>query len=119
MRTVGWARGRLDGVEAKLLAVFSRGNGALAEGATDTTSWLAANTKTSGRDAKRSVKRAGVLEVLPELGEALAAGEISAAHVDEIAAIVPAPLLGKAASLVSARKSSTPRELSTSQLACR
>jgi hypothetical protein len=91
--------------------VFARGNGAQADGATDTTSWLANVTKTSGRDAKRSVKRAKVLDALPELGEALAAGEISAAHVDEIAAIVPVPLLPKAGGLVAAAKSSTPEEL--------
>ena len=111
LRTVGGARGRLDVVEARLLAVFARGNGAQADGATDTTSWLADATKTSGRDAKRSVKRAKVLDALPELADALAAGEISAAHVDEIAAIVPVPLLPKAGGLVAAAKSSTPEEL--------
>jgi hypothetical protein len=111
VRAVAAVRGRIDVVEAKALAVFARGNGAQAEGATDTTSWLASATKTSGRDAKRSVKRAGVLDALPELGEALAAGDISAAHVDEIAAIVPPPLLPKAGRLVAAAKSSTPEEL--------
>jgi hypothetical protein len=32
------------------------------------------DTKTSGRDAARSVKRAKVLEALPELGDALGGG---------------------------------------------
>jgi uncharacterized protein DUF222/HNH endonuclease len=111
LRLAAGAYGRLDAAQALLLAMFNRGNGAAADGATDTAAWLAANTKTSGRDASRSVKRAKVIEVLPELGDALAAGEISAAHVDEIAAIVPVKLLPKAARLVAAAKSSTPEEL--------
>jgi len=57
------------------------------------------------------VKRAGVLDALPELADALAAGEVSAAHVDEIAGIVPAKLLPKAGTLVAAAKTSTPEEL--------
>jgi hypothetical protein len=111
LRTVGVVRGRVDVVHAKALAVFSRGNGALLDGATDTAAWLAAQTRTSGRDAKRAVKRAKVLDALPALGEALAAGEISAAHVDEIASTVPAALLPKAGKLVAEAKVSTPEEL--------
>src|SRR5688572_23898926 len=107
LRGVAGVHGRADVVHAKALAVFNRGNGAAADGATDTAAWLAANTKTSGRDASRAVKRAKVIEALPELGDALSNGEISAAHVDEIAAIVPAPLLPKAAKLVAAAKTST------------
>ena len=102
VRAVAVVHGRADVVQGKALAVFSRGNGAQVEGATDTTAWLANATKTSGREAKRAVKRSRVLDALPALAEALAAGEISAAHVDEIAAIVPAPLLPKAGGLVAA-----------------
>ena len=111
LRGVAGVHGRADVVHAKALAVFARGNGAAADGATDTAAWLAANTKTSGRDANRAVKRAGVLEALPGFGEALAAGEISAAHVDVVAGIVPAKLLAKAGGLVAAAKTSTPEEL--------
>jgi hypothetical protein len=111
VRAVAGVHGRADVVHAKALGVFSRGNGAVVDGATDTAAWLANATKTSGRDAKRSVKRSRVLDALPELGEALAAGEISSAHVDEIAAIVPAPLLPKAGKLVAEAKRSTPEEL--------
>ena len=111
LRSVGLVRGRVDWVEARLLAVFSRGNGAQAEGATDTTSWLANASKSSGRDARRAVKRAGVVAALPELGEALADGAVSASHVDAIAGIVPGPLLAQAGGLVAAAKSSTPEEL--------
>src|SRR5215213_2366144 len=81
LRTAASAYGRLDLVQALLLAIFNRGNGARVDGATDTTAWLATNTKMSGRDASRAVKRAKVIEVLPAFGAALAAGEISAAHV--------------------------------------
>src|SRR6476659_4471 len=108
LRTLGPVRGRVDWVEARLLAVFSRGNGAQAEGATDTTAWLANVTKRSGRDAKRAVKRAGVLRALPELSAALADGDVSSSHVDALAGIVPTPLLPKAAVLVAAARSSTP-----------
>ena len=108
LRVAAVAYGRLDVAQALLLAMFNRGNGAAADGATDTAAWLAANTKTSGRDASRAVKRAKVIEALPELGDALSNGEISAAHVDEIAGIVPAKLLPKAGRLVAAAKSSTP-----------
>jgi hypothetical protein len=111
LTTVGVVRGRVDAVEGRLLTAFNRLGGAQHEGATDTTAWLAAATKTSGRDARRAVKRAGVLDALPQLSDALAAGEISAAHVDAVAAIVPAPLLPKAAKLVAAAKTSTPEEL--------
>jgi len=111
LRTLGPVRGRVDWVEAQLLAVFSRGNGAQAEGATDTTAWLAKATKRSGRDAKRAVKRAGVLAALPGLGAALADGDVSSSHVDALAGIVPTPLLPKAAVLVAAARSSTPEEL--------
>ncbi|MEO5842892.1 MAG: recombinase family protein [Acidimicrobiales bacterium] len=95
LQAVALVRGRVDVVDARLVAAFGRVNGAQCDGATDTTSWLANKTKTSGRAAKRRVKRARVIAAVPALGEALAAGEISAAHVDEIAAIVPAPLLAK------------------------
>ena len=111
VRAVAVVHGRADAVQAKALAVFSRGNGAQVEGATDTTAWLANATKTSGRDAKRAVKRSRVLDALPALAEALAAGEISSAHVDEIAGIVPTPLLPKAGRLVTEAKVSTPEEL--------
>jgi len=111
VRGVAGVHGRADAVHAKALAVFARGNGAASDGATDTAAWLAANTKTSGRDASRAVKRAKVIEALPELGDALAAGEISSAHVDAVAGIVPVPLLPKAAKLVAAAKTSTPEEL--------
>src|SRR4051812_17936148 len=89
LRTLGPVRGRVDWVEAQLLAVFGRGKGAQADGATDTTAWLAHATKRSGRDAKRAVKRAGVLGALPELSAALADGAVSSSHVDAIAGIVP------------------------------
>ena len=108
---VARVHGRAEAVHALLLAVFTRGNGAAADGATDTAAWLAAHTKTSGRDASRLVKRAKVIEALPALGDALRAGEISAAHVDVVAGIVPAKLLAKAASLVDAAKSLSPEEL--------
>ena len=111
LRTVGIVRGRVDAVDAWALAAFARVNGAQTDGATDTTAWLAKATKTSGRDAKRSVKRAGVIDALPALGAALAAGEVSAAHVDAVAGTVPAALLPKAGSLVAAAKTSTPEEL--------
>ncbi len=111
LRTAAGAYGRLDVVQALLLGIFTRGNGARADGATDAAAWLAAKTKTSGRDASRAVKRAKVIEALPALGDALSAGEISAAHVDAVAGIVPAALLAKAGSLVAAAKSSTPEEL--------
>ena len=52
-----------------------------------------------------------MIEALPQLGDALKAGEISAAHVDVVAGIVPAGLLPKAASLVDDAKSLTPEEL--------
>src|SRR5438094_313751 len=78
LRSVAGLRGRLDAVDARALAAFARLGGAQDEGATDTTAWLAAATKTSARDAKRAVKRAGVIEQLPALGAALAAGEVSA-----------------------------------------
>jgi hypothetical protein len=76
-----------------------------------TTSWLAAKTKTSGREASRSTRRAKVIEALPGLGDALSAGEISPAHVDVVAGIVPEKLWAKAASLVAAAKSLSPEEL--------
>src|SRR5688572_15961518 len=111
LRTAATAYGRLDLVQALLLGVFHRGGGARAEGATDTAAWLATNAKTSGRDANRAVKRARVIEVLPGFGVALSAGEVSAAHVDVVAGIVPDKLLAKAGSLVVAAKTSTPEEL--------
>ena len=51
LRAAATAYARLDVVHALALAVFTRGNGARADGATDAAAWLAANTKTSGRDA--------------------------------------------------------------------
>ena len=111
LRLAAVAAGRVDAAQALLLAMFHRGNGAAADGATDTTAWLAAKTKTSGRDAARLVKRAKVIAALPGLGDALAAGEISAAHVDVVAGIVPDKLLAKAASLVDDAKSLSPEEL--------
>src|SRR5688500_1817994 len=111
LRTAATAYGRLDMVQALLLGIFHRGGGARADGATDTAAWLATNAKTSGRDGNRAVKRAKVIEVLPGFGAALAAGEVSAAHVDTVASIVPDKLLAKAGSLVVAAKSSTPEEL--------
>ena len=98
----GAGSGRLGG--GAVVGGVCRGNGAQAEGATDTTAWLANATKRSGRDAKRAVKRAGVLAALPALSAALADGEVSSSHVDAIAGIVPASLLPKAAALVAAAK---------------
>ncbi|MEO5839137.1 MAG: DUF222 domain-containing protein [Acidimicrobiales bacterium] len=111
LRALRVVQGRVDVIDARLVAAFGRVNGAQGDGATDTTSWLADKTKTSGRAAKRRVKRAKLIAAVPALGDALAAGEISAAHVDAVAAIVPAPLLAKAGSLVAAAKTSTPEEL--------
>ena len=111
LRLAAVAAGRLDAAHARLLAVFTRGNGPSADGATDAASWLAKATKTSGRDASRSAKRAKVIEALPELGDALKAGEISSAHVDVVAGIVPAKLLAKAGPLVDDAKALTPEEL--------
>jgi hypothetical protein len=111
LRSVGRLRGRLDAIDARALAAFARLGGAQHDGATDTTAWLAEATKTSARDAKRALKRAEVIERLPAFGDALAAGEISAAHVDAVAAIVPASLLPKAGALVKTAKSSTAEQL--------
>src|SRR5881394_2845734 len=71
LRVVGVVQGRADVVQAKALAVFTRLKGAQREGSTDTAAWLVANTKSSGRDANRAVKRAGVLDALPSFAEAL------------------------------------------------
>src|SRR4029450_12404106 len=51
LRTVAVVRGRVDVVEARLLTTLRRGNGAQADGATDTASWLAAQTKRAGGGA--------------------------------------------------------------------
>jgi Domain of unknown function (DUF222) len=98
-------------VDARLLAAFDRIGGHRPEGSTDTSSWLAAATKLSGRDAKRALRRAKVLEALPALGDKLAAGEVSAAHVDALAAVLPAELVPKAGALVAEAGSLTPEEL--------
>jgi hypothetical protein len=111
LRGVVRVHGRAEAVFALALAVFTAGNGPRADGATDAASWLAANTKTSGREASRSAKRARVIEALPGLGDALSAGEISSAHVDVVAGIVPEKLWAKATSLVAAAKSSSPEQL--------
>ena len=42
LRVAAGAYGRLDAAQALLLAMFNRGNGAAADGATDTAAWLAA-----------------------------------------------------------------------------
>src|SRR5207253_3185407 len=78
LRVSASARGRLDVVDARLLAAFDAMGAYRAEGATDTSSWLAAATRLSGRDAKRALRRAKVIEALPGLGDKLAAGELSA-----------------------------------------
>ena len=103
MRASGKARGRLDVVDARFLAAFDRMGGHRPDGATDTSSWLASATKLSGRDAKRALRRAKVLEALPALGDKLAAGEVSAAHVDALAAVLPAKLVPTAGDLVGRR----------------
>jgi hypothetical protein len=111
LRGVVRVHGRAEAVFALALAVFTAGNGPRAAGATDAASWLAANTKTSGREASRSARRARVIEALPGLGDALSAGEISPAHVDVVAGIVPEKLWAKATSLVAAARSSSPEQL--------
>ena len=111
LQSVGSVRGRVDAFEARALAAFDRLGGAKAEGATDTGAWLADRTKTSARDAKRSVQRAAAVDALPALGSLLAAGSVSAAHVDAIGSIVPEKLLSSASPLVEVAKSSTPEQL--------
>ena len=109
-------RGRLDAFDARALAAFERLGGAKADGATDTKAWLNDKTRTSAADAKKRVRRAKTVAALPQLGEALADGAISAGHVDAIGAIVPDKLLPKAGALVDDAKSSTPEELRKSAL---
>jgi hypothetical protein len=57
------------------------------------------------------LRRAKVLEALPVLGDKLAAGEVSAAHVDALAAVLPAKLVPTAGGLVAEAGSLTPEEL--------
>ena len=93
------------------MAGFVSGGGPVAEGATDASAWLAAASKLSGRDAHRVVKRAAVIDALPALGDALAAGAVSVGHVDVVASVVPATLWAQAGELVDVAVLVSPEEL--------
>src|SRR5262245_31978237 len=94
--SIGLVRGRVDACEARVLAAFDRVGGAKADGAVDVAAWLGSRTKRSRRDAKRAVQRAAAVAALPGLGALLAAGVVSAGHVEAIGAIVPDDLLAGA-----------------------
>ena len=111
LRAVAGVRGRLDALEVRCLAAFERGGGPVAEGATNASAWLAAASKSSARDAHRVVKRAAVIDALPALGDALAAGAVSAAHVDVLASVLPAGLWAQAGELVDVAVLVSPEEL--------
>ena len=51
--------------------------GRAADGAADTKAWLNTKTKASAADAKKRVRRAKTVAALPQLGDALAGGELN------------------------------------------
>jgi hypothetical protein len=109
--SIGLIRGRVDACEARVLAAFERVGGAKNDGAADTAAWLSRHTKAARRDAKRSRQRAAAVAALPELGELLSSGAVSAGHVEAIGAVVPDTLLARAGELVAAASSCTPERL--------
>jgi hypothetical protein len=109
--SIGLTRCRVDALEARVLRAFERVGGPRADGAVDAKAWLASRTKISHGAARRSVQRATAIAALPALGELLAAGVVSAGHVEAIGSIVPDDLLSGAGDLVEAAKGLSPERL--------
>src|SRR5262249_35485907 len=104
-------RGRVAAVEAAAGAALGRVAPRGGGGAPGVASWLARETRVSRLDAKRAVQRAAVIAALPALGAALAAGAVSTAHIDVLAAIVPAGLVPAADVLLARAQACVPEEL--------
>jgi hypothetical protein len=109
--SIAQVRGRVDACEARVLAAFDRAGGPKRDGAVDAAAWLTKATRASRSAAKRAVQRAKAVAALPALGELLAAGAVSAGHVEAIGAIVPDNVLPSAGELVDAAVSVSPEQL--------
>jgi len=79
VRRCGALRGRITVAQAKLVAEIARRNSAAEAEET-----LKREQGITGRDAKESAKLADTLDKNPELGEAVASGEITPAHAKTI-----------------------------------
>ena len=105
---------RVEAVKLRVLAQGAASSAAADAGFASTGSWLAQQTRTTGRDASRQVALAGRLESAQRTGAALAAGDLSADHaavvtdalsklpdrvIDEQRSLVEAELVCKAARL--------------------
>ena len=97
---------RLAAVRLTLIAAADQAGIAAATGASDTTAWVAATTRTAGPTAARDTRLAATLtRGLPATAAALAAGDLSPDHAGVIAAAAthwPATLTGPQRALVEA-----------------
>ena len=71
---------RVEAVKLRVLAQGAASSAAADAGFASTGSWLAQQTRTTGRDAERQVRLADRLGSAMRTGWALAAGDLSAAH---------------------------------------
>ncbi len=97
---------RLAAVRLTLIAAADQAGVAAATGASDTTAWVAATTRTAGPTAARDTRLAATLtRGLPATAAALAAGDLSPDHAGVIAAAAthwPATLTGPQRAVVEA-----------------
>ena len=92
---------RVEAVKLRVLAQGAASSAAADAGFASTGSWLARQTRTTGRDADRQMMLADRLGSAPRTGAALAAGDLSADH-----ALVVTDALGKLPDQVTDRQRS-------------
>jgi hypothetical protein len=83
------AQARLAAERVRRLAAFDAADGPQADGAVTTASWLRQACRSGHRDARTQVRVAAALRGLPAVAAALAAGEISLAHAELLAGVLP------------------------------
>jgi hypothetical protein len=79
---------RVDGLKAQLtraLGEWDAGRSWEADGALSAPSWFAAHAQVSKREARQAVRAARLAHLNERVGKALAAGDLSSAHVDVLA----------------------------------
>lgn len=81
-------RERLDAEIARVASVWTRRRAWEADGALSPTAWLTHRAPVGRSEARRVVKAAQVVNVSDELGDALASGATTSAHVDALARVL-------------------------------
>jgi hypothetical protein len=88
---------RLSAALTRVVDGIDRRQAHTADGMTSIKGWLTGHCRISGREATQLVRAARLLDRLPELAVAYAAGQVTRSHVDTIAAAITPARVSRAA----------------------